>query len=126
MFFFQGDIRYLTDGLYPAPEFFEVGFATGEIRLKSSVFADALLTNTYFLKLLAYDTAYPLMRGTATATIFVNRNPNGPQFTSGACRASVAETNPIGSLVFNNTATDLDLVNVFVLFFCFVVIIEYL
>ncbi|KAH3873289.1 hypothetical protein DPMN_036521 [Dreissena polymorpha] len=99
------------DGLYPAPTFFTVNELSGEIRLQSSIATDAMLTNTYFVKLLAYDTAYPTMFGTATATIFVNRNPNGPVFLNQNCRASISETALIGQNIFNATAVDADLVS---------------
>lgn len=105
---FQGEIRYLADGIYPAPLFFDVNMVSGQITLKQSVLTDSLLSNTYFMKLLAYDTAYPNMFGTATATIFVNRNPNGPQFVNPNCRATIEESTGIGSLIFNSTAVDAD------------------
>lgn len=107
-FVLQGEIRYFADGLYPVQQFFDVDFVSGDITVKSSVLNDALLTTTYFMKLVAYDTAYPTLRGTATATIYVNRNPNEPQFVNQFCRATISETNPIGSMVFNATAVDID------------------
>lgn len=88
--------------------FFNVNFLNGDITLKQSVLTDSLLSNTYYMKLLAYDTAYPNMLGTATATIFVNRNPNAPQFVNPNCRATIPESAVIGQLIFNSTATDRD------------------
>lgn len=98
----------MVDGLYPAPQFFDIDFTSGAIRLKNSVFTDSLQSNVYYLGLLAYDTAYPNMFGTATATISVNRNPNAPVFVNQVCSATILETNDIGSLIYNATATDAD------------------
>jgi len=94
--------------VYPAPVFFDVDFVTGAIRLKSSVSNDNLLTTTYYVGLLAYDTAYPTIYGSATATINVNRNPNSPAFVNRNCRASISESFQLGNMIFNSTAVDLD------------------
>ncbi|WAQ95445.1 FAT4-like protein [Mya arenaria] len=101
-------IRYLSDGVYPAPTFFDVNPVSGTITLRNSISSDALLSTTYFMKLLAYDTAYPSVYGTATATIFVNRNPSAPAFNFQSCRANIPESASIGLGVFNATASDND------------------
>lgn len=105
---FQGKIQYISDGLYPAPAFFSIGIDSGIISLKSSVMSDALFTNPYLLRLLAYDNAYPSTFGTATVTININRNPNSPRFLNTQCRGSIPEETTVGTIVFNATAVDDD------------------
>ena len=105
----KGDIRYLVDGNYPAPTFFDVDYVTGTISLKESVALDGSLNTVYYLKLLAFDTFYPNNYGTATATIFVNRNPNPPIFSLPNYRVTIAETSPLGMMVVDTNATDADL-----------------
>ena len=107
----RGEIRYLIDGLYPAPTFFDVDFVSGAISLKQSVVLDGSLNTAYYVKLLAYDTFYPNMFGTATATIFVNRNPNPPVFTVPNYRVVISESSPLGLMVVDTNATDADLDN---------------
>lgn len=45
----QGDVHYDILGNYPAPSFFEINAATGDITIKRSLAFDSLLTNTYFV-----------------------------------------------------------------------------
>ena len=106
--YLQGQLRYVTDGLYPAPLFFDIGFETGTITLTRSVLEDAIQGTQYLLKLLVFDTAYPNDFGTATATIFVNRNPSTPVFLDPTCQATISESTTIGSLILNQTAIDGD------------------
>ena len=62
--------------------------------------------------LIAYDTTYPNNIATATATIFVDRNPNGPLFNPSIYQRSLVEDIAIGSSVVNVNATDADGVSV--------------
>ena len=107
----RGELRYLIDGLYPSPTFFDVDFVSGAVSLKQSVVLDGSLNTAYFVKLLAYDTSYPNNFGTATCTIFVNRNPNPPIFTVPNYRVVISETSPLGLMVVDTNATDADLDN---------------
>ena len=111
----QGDIRYQVTGNYPAPTFFDVNPVTGMIFLTRSVALDGLLTNNYFLKLIAYDTIYPNIQATATATINVNRNPNPPIFNPSTYRVTLSENHALGSAVVDVNATDADLVKITIL-----------
>ncbi|KAK3089813.1 hypothetical protein FSP39_006721 [Pinctada imbricata] len=104
----RGSIVYQVTGNYPAPTFFEVNSTTGLIFLARPVSQDSLLTTTYFLRLIAYDSVYPNIQTTATATINVNRNPNGPQFTSVDYRQTISEDHALGSAVIDVNATDAD------------------
>lgn len=108
--FLQGDIRYQVTGNYPAPTFFDVNAVTGMIFLTRSVALDGLLSNTYFVKLIAYDTVYPNIQATATATINVNRNPNPPIFNPSTYRVTLSENHALGSAVVDVNATDADFV----------------
>ena len=99
----------MIDGLYPAPTFFDVNFFTGAITLKESVTLDGSLNTAYYVKLLAFDTFYPSMFGSATATILVNRNPSPPIFTVPNYRVAITETSPLGMMVIDTNATDADL-----------------
>ena len=105
----KGEIRYLADGNYPAPTFFDLDYVTGTITLKQSVVLDGSLNTVYYMKLLAFDTFYPNNYGTATATIFVNRNPNAPIFSIPNYRVTIAETSPLGMMIVDTNATDADL-----------------
>lgn len=60
------------------------------------------------VSLIAYDTVYPNNIATATATIFVDRNPNAPIFSAALYQRNIVETLPIGSSVVEATATDAD------------------
>ncbi|KAL8559117.1 hypothetical protein ACOMHN_046165 [Nucella lapillus] len=104
----QGVIRYEVIGNYPAPTFFDVNSVSGDIFVKQSLALDSLLSTTYFVAVTAYDTVYPNNVATATATIFVDRNPNGPIFNTAIYQRSVVETIPIGSSIVDVNATDLD------------------
>lgn len=95
--------------MYPAPSFFDVDYVSGAITLKQSVTLDGSLNTAYNVKLLAFDTFYPNMFGTATATIFINRNPNPPVFTVPNYRVVISETSPLGMMVVDTNATDADL-----------------
>lgn len=80
------------------------------IFLTRSVALDGLLSNTYFVKLIAYDTVYPNIQATATATINVNRNPNPPIFNPSTYRVTLSENHALGSAVVDVNATDADFV----------------
>ena len=99
-------------GDYPADAFFSVDSQTGLIRLSRSVTLDSLLTNTYHVKLIAYDTVYPNMQATSTATIYVNRNPNPPVLNPSVYNREYSENVSPGILVVDVNGTDADGVRV--------------
>ncbi|GFN78435.1 protocadherin fat 4, partial [Plakobranchus ocellatus] len=104
----QGDIIYEVIGNYPAPTFFDINRLSGNIFVKTQLGQDSLKTETYFLSLIAYDSAYPTVRATATATIFVNLNPSPPVFDPVNYERVVSEDLQIGSSVVDVDATDAD------------------
>ncbi|KAL3878042.1 hypothetical protein ACJMK2_035678, partial [Sinanodonta woodiana] len=103
-----GELRYGLDGLYPAETFFSINPITGTIFLTDTLSLDTLQRTSYLIKCIAYDTAYPSMKGTATATVYVNRNPNPPVFNPNVYRVTLTENTVIGTLVVDTNATDLD------------------
>ena len=48
---FQGAIRYEVVGNYPAPTFFDVDPASGNVFVRQSLAFDSLLSTTYFVSL---------------------------------------------------------------------------
>lgn len=58
--------------------------------------------------MVAFDTVYPNNRATATATISVNRNPNGPTFNPQVYKRQIDEDTSLGALIVDVNATDLD------------------
>ena len=54
------------------------------------------------------DSARPQTSGTATVTCIVTRNPVGPVFTRRDYTATIHELEPVGHLVVNVSAPDLD------------------
>ena len=59
-------------------------------------------------RVVAYDTARPNVRTTATADITVLRNPNAPEWLAPGYAATIRETAIVGSTVLNTTAIDRD------------------
>ena len=59
-------------------------------------------------RVIAYDTARPDVRATATADITVLRNPNGPEWLAPGYAASIRDTAVVGSTALNTTAIDRD------------------
>ena len=59
-------------------------------------------------RVVAYDTARPSVRTTATADITVLRNPNAPEWLAPGYAATIRETAIVGSTVLNTTAIDRD------------------
>ena len=58
---------------------------------------------------IAYDAQYPKLQATATATLTVTRNPNGPQFLPSSNYAiSIRENTTIGTEILDIVATDQD------------------
>ena len=104
----QGEIRFEVIGDYPAPSFFDINTQTGAIVVTQSLVADSVKTGQYTLRLIAFDSAYPSAQATATATIFVNLNPNGPIFFPVDYTRTVNEDLPIGSSIVDVNATDAD------------------
>ncbi|KAJ8319080.1 hypothetical protein KUTeg_004171 [Tegillarca granosa] len=104
-----GSIFYMMDGFYPAESLFSIDNTTGEIRLIKDLKTDSSQLPSYRLQLIAYDTYYPNNRATATATVFVTRNPNAPVFQPNAnYDVRLVETVPVGTVAVNVTATDID------------------
>nr|XP_057935723.1 protocadherin-16-like [Doryrhamphus excisus] len=63
----------------------------------------------YTLKVTAQDQGHPFLSSTATVEVTVmDMNDHSPQFTSSSYTADVSEDVPIGSLVLDVKATDLD------------------
>ncbi|XP_046579032.1 protocadherin Fat 4-like [Haliotis rubra] len=58
--------------------------------------------------MVTFDTVYPSNRATATATIFVDRNPNGPTFNPQVYERQIDENTSLGALIVDVNATDLD------------------
>ena len=104
----QGQIRYAVIGDYPAPSFFDVDAVTGNIIVTQSLTLDSVKTQTYRLRLIAFDNVYPTAQATSTATIFVNLNPNPPIFNPVDYVRTINEDIVIGSLIVELTATDAD------------------
>ncbi|RUS85645.1 hypothetical protein EGW08_006591, partial [Elysia chlorotica] len=104
----QGNIIYEVIGNYPAPTFFDIDRLSGNIFVKTQLGQDSLKTDTYFVSVIAYDSAYPSVRATATATIFVNLNPNPPVFNPVNYERVVSEDIQIGSILVDVNATDAD------------------
>ena len=59
-------------------------------------------------RVIAFDTARPTVRATATADITVLRNPNAPEWLAPGYAATIRETAVVGSTVLNTTAIDRD------------------
>ncbi|XP_041364043.1 protocadherin Fat 4-like [Gigantopelta aegis] len=104
----QGDIVYKVVGNYPAPTFFNIDSRTGAVRVIRSVELDSLHTNMYYVSIIAYDSVYPNALASATATVNINRNPNGPLFSSLIYERTIDEDTVIGSLIVDANATDFD------------------
>ncbi|KAL5018737.1 hypothetical protein ScPMuIL_004459 [Solemya velum] len=98
-----GPIRYLLDPVHP---YFDVNQVTGYITTKQNIDTDS--TSTYYVVVKAYDTAYPNQLATATATIFVTRNPNAPYFSQALYRETVYESEITGATVVEVRAFDID------------------
>ncbi|XP_046579035.1 protocadherin Fat 4-like [Haliotis rubra] len=104
----QGTLQYEILGNYPAPSFFQIDAVLGDITIKRPLAFDSLLTNTYYVTMVTFDTVYPSNRATATATIFVDRNPNGPTFNPQVYERQIDENTSLGALIVDVNATDLD------------------
>ncbi|XP_041363172.1 uncharacterized protein LOC121378881 isoform X2 [Gigantopelta aegis] len=105
----QETIEYRLDGVYPAPNFFKVDKATGQIVLTKRLQEDVLRTSQYTLNVLAYDTADPAVVGKTNVVITVNLNPNFPQFLDKAPYfRTVLETQALSSIVLQLNASDAD------------------
>ncbi|XP_035826841.1 protocadherin Fat 4, partial [Aplysia californica] len=104
----QGEIRFGVIGNYPAPTFFDINEVTGNVIVTQTLGLDSVKTDTYFLSLIAFDSAYPSVQATATATISVNLNPNPPVFFPVSYERVVSEDLQIGSSIVDVNATDLD------------------
>ncbi|XP_060080745.1 protocadherin Fat 4-like, partial [Ylistrum balloti] len=104
----EGKINYVVDGNYPAPSFFTVGLESGRVTVSQMVNMDSLQTDTYELRIAAYDTFYPDNRVYTIVTIPVNRNPAAPNFSQEFYRKTIAETFPLGTSVVQLNATDAD------------------
>ena len=57
--------------------------------------------------MIVYDNVYPNVQDTSTVTISVNRNENAPLFIR-SFDVTIPETTPLGQIITNVTATDLD------------------
>ena len=60
------------------------------------------------LKVIAYDSAAPTIKGTSNVEITVRRNVNSPGYIGTPYSKSVSELHPLGEAVINITATDND------------------
>ena len=69
---------------------------------------DHLLLIFIQARVIAYDTARPAVRATATVDISVLRNPNAPVWLAPGYSATIRETAVVGQTVVNTTATDRD------------------
>lgn len=77
----------------------------GNVKVISDLTFDQLNT-MYLVKLVAFDTAYPSVMTTATATVRVNRNVGPVVFNPSVYVANVTESAQLGSRVEQVTATD--------------------
>ena len=103
-----GELVYEIIGQVPAPSFFRLrGSDSGGILLNNDLRADTLETSPYLVTVIAYDSAYPDSRASATATINVNRNPNPPVGPENYV-FNVSVSAPLGTVVLDIDATDLD------------------
>ncbi|KAL3875970.1 hypothetical protein ACJMK2_033864 [Sinanodonta woodiana] len=103
-----GRIAYRTEGIYPADVFFLVDELTGEVRIRQDLRADSLRFTTYTLRVVAYDTAKPLVTGTALVSITVNRNLNGPVIRPPTVALTVWENTDITFWGYRVNVTDPD------------------
>ncbi|KAK3745550.1 hypothetical protein RRG08_040225, partial [Elysia crispata] len=104
----QGNINYQVTGTFPGNNFFDVGVTDGRLRIIRDLRTDTIARPNYQLTIEAFDSALPSAKATATVTVNVLRNVNGPVFAQNPVFASVDETHPIQVMVTNLTATDLD------------------
>ena len=64
------------------------------------------------MTLVAYDAFYPRNFGIATVTINIIRNPNAPVFSLPSYQVTINENFPLGDVVVDVQASDLDGVSV--------------
>ncbi|KAK0048619.1 protocadherin Fat 4, partial [Biomphalaria pfeifferi] len=114
----KGRLAIEVTGISTAPAFF--GFttinqdplnkrATADIILQDSAYLHQDTSQTYSLRLITYDTAYPNSRATSTVSITAVRNPNAPTFNLTNYETTIYATQQVGSVLFSNIgATDRD------------------
>ena len=103
-----GQINYEMIGDYPTQSFFAINGLTGNISTTQSLKSDNLRNGVYIARVIAYDSLRPQVRTTSTVQINVIRNANGPVWAVGDYFTSISENTPVGSVIFNTTATDRD------------------
>ncbi|XP_036359005.1 uncharacterized protein LOC115211772 [Octopus sinensis] len=105
--------KYEIVGNYPSSIFFSVNENTGSIRIKRSLKTDALLTETYIIRLAAYDVSKPSQKGYATIRVKVDRNPSGPYFIAPVNNViDVPDNQGVNSAVTQVSAIDNDRDNI--------------
>ena len=103
-----GVVVYDVTGLYPAPDFFDVGENTGVITVKRDLRLDSLKLNSYNLQLIAFDSVTPNMRGTTEVAITVTRSINNPVFTQNEYSATTTINQALGETIVTVSANDAD------------------
>ncbi|RUS82555.1 hypothetical protein EGW08_009685 [Elysia chlorotica] len=104
----KGAMNYIVTGTYPGNNFFDVGLTDGRLRIIRDLRTDTIARPEYYLKVEAFDSALPSAKATASVTVTVLRNINGPNFAPSPVLVTVDETHPIQRMVTNITATDSD------------------
>ncbi|XP_062579030.1 protocadherin Fat 3-like [Saccostrea cucullata] len=105
---FPDTMVYEIIGQYPAQSFFGVNNATGQISVIQDLRLDGLKTTQYKVLVLAYGTDKPDLRSTATVTVNVQRNLNGPRFFPQTDRIELPETTGIDFWSMPQNVTDPD------------------
>ncbi|KAK3608192.1 hypothetical protein CHS0354_039207 [Potamilus streckersoni] len=104
----RGRIAYRTEGICPADTFFLIDNLTGNIQIRQDLRADSLRLTIYTLRVVAYDTAKPLVTGTALVYVTVRRNLNSPVIRPPTVALTVPEDTNITFWGYRVNVTDLD------------------
>ncbi|XP_052686849.1 protocadherin Fat 3-like [Crassostrea angulata] len=99
---------YEIIGEYPAQSFFGVDRLTGQISVIQDLRLDGLKTTQYKILILTYGTDKPDLRSTATVTIDVQRNLNGPRFFPQSDSIELPETTSTDFWSMPQNVTDQD------------------
>ncbi|KAH3862863.1 hypothetical protein DPMN_025838 [Dreissena polymorpha] len=104
----RGQVVYELVGDFPSPYFFQVNRTTGVITQTNDLRYDSLGTNPYIIKVVAYDSAVPSVRSTATVTVSVERNLNGPRVVPPSVTINASQDSPVHSWGYLVNVTDPD------------------
>nr|XP_034314272.1 protocadherin Fat 4 isoform X3 [Crassostrea gigas] len=99
---------YEIIGEYPAQSFFGIDRLTGQISVIQDLRLDGLKTTQYKVLVVTYGTDKPDLRSTATVTIDVQRNLNGPRFFPQSDSIELPETTSTDFWSMPQNVTDPD------------------